>query len=176
MSTSRALTMCRMTDVAYNVFCDSIETQGRALLRVPLVCSNPNGLNMRLTFALQDINDPSLTPPLAVLDHAQILREIMTVYQSSLLGEEDEGERIAGFQKILDIMIDPAIEMCTSTSEEKQRVRPRWDQPVYVLNCLSYLQVCACPSISVPKAEYNAECSRALLLHVRETEDDTRSH
>ncbi|KAF9460640.1 oligomeric Golgi complex subunit 6 [Collybia nuda] len=116
-------TLLEITDVAYSVFYESIEAQGRALLRIPL-----------------DVNDPSLTPPLAILDHAQILREIMTVYQSSLLGEEDEDERATGFQKILDIMIDPAIEMCTSTSTEKQRLRPRWDQPVYVLNCLSYLQ------------------------------------
>ncbi|RDB22992.1 Conserved oligomeric Golgi complex subunit 6 [Hypsizygus marmoreus] len=116
-------TLLEITDVAYNVFYDSISAQGRAILRVPL-----------------DMNDPSLTPPLAILDHVQILREIMTVYQSSFLGEEDESEQVAGFQKILDIMIDPAIEMCCSGSEEKRWLRPRWDQPVYVLNCLSYLQ------------------------------------
>lgn len=87
------------------------------------------------------MNDPSLNPPLAILDHAQVLREIMTVYQSSLLGDEDNAEQVAGFEKILDIMVDPAVEMCASTSEEKKRVRPRWDQAVYILNCLSYLQV-----------------------------------
>lgn len=65
----------------------------------------------------------------------------MAVYQSSFLGEEEESEQVAGFQKILDIMIDPAIDMCTSENEEKRRLRPRWDQPVYVLNCLSYLEV-----------------------------------
>jgi hypothetical protein len=65
----------------------------------------------------------------------------MAVYQSSLLGEEDIDEQSAGFEKILDIMVDPAVEMCISTSEEKKRMRPRWDQAVYVLNCLCYLQV-----------------------------------
>jgi hypothetical protein len=65
----------------------------------------------------------------------------MAVYQSSLLGEEDIDEQSAGFEKILDIMVDPAVEMCISTSEEKKRIRPRWDQAVYVLNCLCYLQV-----------------------------------
>lgn len=65
----------------------------------------------------------------------------MTVYQSSFLGEEEQAEQVADFEKILDIMVDPAIEMCISTSEEKKRVRPRWDQAVYVLNCLSHLQV-----------------------------------
>lgn len=87
------------------------------------------------------MNDPSLTPPLAILDYTQILREIMAVYRSSLLGDEAESDQIAGFQKILDIMIDPAIAMCIASSEEKNRVRPRWDKAVYVLNCLSYLQV-----------------------------------
>ena len=66
----------------------------------------------------------------------------MTVYQSSLLGEEDEAEQIAGFEKILEIMVDPAFVMCIITSEEKKRMRPKWDQAVYVLNCLSYLLVC----------------------------------
>jgi conserved oligomeric Golgi complex subunit 6 len=87
------------------------------------------------------VNDHSLNPPLAILDHALILREIMTVYQSSLLGEEDKAAKVAGFEKILDIMVDPAVEMIASTSEEKKRLRPRWDQAVYVLNCLCYLDV-----------------------------------
>ncbi|KAJ6626835.1 oligomeric complex COG6 [Mycena sp. CBHHK59/15] len=116
-------TLQEITDVAYKVFYDAIETQGRALLRVTL-----------------DLDDPSLTPPLAILDHAQILREIMNVYESSLLGDEGEAEQTAGFQRILDITVDPVIEMCSSNSEEKKRMRPRWDQEVYVLNCLSYLQ------------------------------------
>ncbi|KAJ7462784.1 oligomeric complex COG6 [Mycena galericulata] len=112
-----------ITEVAYKVFYDAIETQGRALLRATL-----------------DLDDPSLTPPLAILDHAQILREVMNVYESSLLGDEDEAEQTAGFQRILDITVDPAIEMCINNSEEKKRLRPRWDRDVYVLNCLSYLQ------------------------------------
>ncbi|KAF8065376.1 oligomeric Golgi complex subunit 6 [Lyophyllum atratum] len=113
-------TLLEITDVAYNVFYESISVQGRALSR--------------------DLNDPSLTPPLAILDHVQILREIMAVYESSFLGEEDETEQVAGFQKILDIMVDPAVEMSTSANEEKLRLRPRWDQPVYALNCLSYIE------------------------------------
>ncbi|KAJ7139696.1 oligomeric Golgi complex subunit 6 [Mycena epipterygia] len=116
-------TLNEITEVAYKVFYDSIETQGRALLRATL-----------------DLDDPSLAPPLAILDHAQILREVMNVYESSLLGDEDEAEQTAGFQRILDITVDPAIEMCTNNSEEKKRMRPRWDREVYVLNCLSYLQ------------------------------------
>ncbi|KAF5378347.1 hypothetical protein D9615_008765 [Tricholomella constricta] len=116
-------TLLEITDLAYSIFYESIAAQGRALLRVQL-----------------DVNDPSLSAPLAILDHVQILREIMTVYQSSFLGEEDESEQIAGFQKILDIMVDPAIQLSTSANEEKRRLRPKWDQPVYALNCLSYLE------------------------------------
>jgi hypothetical protein len=97
----------------------------------------------------QDLDDPSLTPPLAILDHAQILREVMNVYESSLLGDEGEAEQTAGFQRILDVTVDPAIEFCTSNSEEKNRLRPRWDREVYVLNCLSYLQV---RSLSLPQS------------------------
>ncbi|KAJ7293752.1 oligomeric Golgi complex subunit 6 [Mycena rebaudengoi] len=99
-------TLHEITDVAYNAFYEAIETQGRALLRATL-----------------DIDDPSLSPPLAILDHAQVLREVMNVYESSLLGDEGEAEQTAGFQRILDITVDPA-----------------WDREVYVLNCLSYLQ------------------------------------
>ncbi|KAJ7919033.1 oligomeric complex COG6-domain-containing protein [Mycena leptocephala] len=65
---------------------------------------------------------------------------VMNVYESSLLGDEGEAEQTAGFQRILDVTVDPAIEFCTSNSEEKNRLRPRWDREVYVLNCLSYLQ------------------------------------
>ncbi|KAF7367249.1 Conserved oligomeric Golgi complex subunit 6 [Mycena sanguinolenta] len=116
-------TLNEITEVAYKAFYDAIETQGRALLRATL-----------------DLDDPSLAPPLAILDHAQILREVMNVYESSLLGDEGEEEQTAGFRRILDVTVDPAVEFFTSNSEEKKRLRPRWDREVYVLNCLSYLQ------------------------------------
>ena len=62
-------------EIAYQVFYDTVDNLGRALLRNTL-----------------DFGDPSLTPPLVILDHAQILREIMAVYQSSLAGDEDANE------------------------------------------------------------------------------------
>ena len=65
----------------------------------------------------------------------------MAVYQSSLLGDEDETTRVSGFRKELDIMVDPVLEIIVAVSEDKRRHRPRWDQPVYVLNSLTYLQV-----------------------------------
>ncbi|KAF7320183.1 Conserved oligomeric Golgi complex subunit 6 [Mycena kentingensis (nom. inval.)] len=116
-------TLSEITDVAYKVFYDAIEAQAGALHRSTL-----------------DLDDTSLSPPLAILDHAQILREVMNVYESSLLGNEDEAEQAAGFQRILDVTVDPAVEWCISSGEWKKRQRPRWDRDVYVLNCLSYLQ------------------------------------
>ncbi|KAK2459490.1 hypothetical protein APHAL10511_008474 [Amanita phalloides] len=116
-------TLEEITNVAYNVFFDSIDAQGRALLRVPL-----------------DLDDPSVLPSLAILDHCQILREIMTVYQSSLLGDEDESTRGSRFRKVMDIMVDPVLEKIVAISEDKHKLRPKWDQPVYVLNSLTHLQ------------------------------------
>ncbi|PPQ75479.1 hypothetical protein CVT24_013413 [Panaeolus cyanescens] len=116
-------TLKEITEIAYKIFYDAIQTQSQALYRIPL-----------------DHDDPSLTPPPAMLDHAQILREIMAVYQSSLLGDEDEEQLTSGFQKVLDIMIDPLVQVCISSSEEKANLRPRWDDGVYVLNCLCYVE------------------------------------
>ncbi|KAK0502969.1 oligomeric complex COG6 [Armillaria luteobubalina] len=117
-------TLQEITEVAYKVFFDAVEALGRSLLRVPL-----------------DNSDLSLTPPISIIEHAQVLREIMNVYQSSLIGNEDEEKLISGFEHVLDIMVDPAIEMCTNAAEAKARAVPRWDMSVFVLNCLSYLLV-----------------------------------
>lgn len=150
-------TLREITQASYKVFFDTIEAQGRAILRIPL-----------------DLDDPSLAPPNFIMDHAQVLREIMQVYDSSLLDEgvdpsptsgtekmddKDEGDSeddsdagnngndgdananaTKGFNRILDIMVDPAIAMCAAASEEKARLRPQWDSAVFVLNCLCYLK------------------------------------
>lgn len=89
---------------------------------------------------LQDLDEAGVSPPLVILDHAQVLREMMVVYDSSLLGDENEEELLAGFRDILDKMVDPAIEMCLTGAEEKKKQRPTWDKAVFVLNTLSYLQ------------------------------------
>ena len=65
----------------------------------------------------------------------------MTVYQSYLIDGVNESEPQAGFSQVLDIMIDPVVEMCVAASEKKRRLRPKWDQAVFMLNCLSYLLV-----------------------------------
>ncbi|KAH9952062.1 oligomeric complex COG6 [Amylocystis lapponica] len=116
-------TLKELTDVSYKVFFESIELLGRALLRI-----------------LLDNDDTAVSPPLAILDHAQVLREIMVVYDSSALGNESPEELRAGFSDILDRMVDPALEMCVAAADKKSRLRPQWDKLVFVLNTLSYLQ------------------------------------
>ncbi|KAF8436357.1 oligomeric Golgi complex subunit 6 [Boletus edulis BED1] len=117
-------TLQEITGVSYTSFFDSIEAQGRALHRIPL-----------------DLDDPSVSPPHSIIDHAQRLREIMQVYDSSLSeGSSDPSEASMGFRSILDVMVDPTVTMCAAAAEEKARLRPRWDRAVFVLNCLGYLE------------------------------------
>lgn len=94
----------------------------------------------------------------------------MSVYQSSLLGEEGDDERAAAdFQRVSDVMVDPALEMCLAASEEKMRVRPKWDGSVFVLNCLTYLQVRYIPDVYIKIQNANfpiySECVRTILVH-----------
>ncbi|CCL99987.1 uncharacterized protein FIBRA_02012 [Fibroporia radiculosa] len=116
-------TLKEMTDTGYQIFFDAIEAQSRSLLR-----------------AAPDVDDMSVSPPLLILDHTQVLREIMVVYESSLLGDETQEQILSGFRDILDRMMDPVIEMCLTGSEQKKGMRPEWDRAVFVLNTLGYLQ------------------------------------
>ncbi|KAJ4481001.1 oligomeric complex COG6 [Lentinula aciculospora] len=131
-----SVTLKEITDLAYKTFFDSIEAQCRSLARATL-----------------DLDDISLTPPIPILDHVQILREIMAVYQS-YLGDDEYGVEQnsassdndkaytvinSGFLKIGDVMVQPAVDMCLNAAEEKKQLRPEWDKDVFVLNCLSYL-------------------------------------
>lgn len=76
-----------------------------------------------------------------IQDHGQVLREIVVVYESSLLEDETPEQRASGAKQTIDSMVDPAIEMCLSASEEKHKLRQKWDQRVFVLNCLTYIKV-----------------------------------
>ncbi|EPQ57850.1 oligomeric complex COG6 [Gloeophyllum trabeum ATCC 11539] len=122
-----------LSEMSYKVFFDAIEAQGRALLR--------------------DLDDSALSPPATVEEHMQTLREILSVYESSRLDdpsdtqpEEDGkaetsgGQSHFGVERILEIMINPALEVCLTAAEDKKRSRPTWDKSVFVLNCLTYLQ------------------------------------
>ncbi|KAJ3994990.1 oligomeric complex COG6 [Lentinula boryana] len=130
-----SITLKDITDLAYKTFFDSVEAQCRSLARTTL-----------------DLEDTSLTPPIPILDHVQILREIMAVYQSYLgdddqvMKDEEDNKKNptsnisnVGFVRIGDIMVQPAVDMCLNAAEVKKRLRPDWDRDVFVLNCLSYL-------------------------------------
>lgn len=65
----------------------------------------------------------------------------MNVYKSSLMGDESADDLRKGFQSILNIMVDAAINMCLSVSDARQTQKPDWDNDVFVLNCLTHLLV-----------------------------------
>lgn len=75
------------------------------------------------------------------MDHAQLLREIMQVYDSSLSYDD---RLLAGatarFRQILEVMVDPAVAVCVAAAE-KARPHHQWDSAVFILNCLCYLKV-----------------------------------
>ncbi|KAI0253558.1 oligomeric Golgi complex subunit 6 [Lactifluus subvellereus] len=129
---SRALlatTLRETTAASYAVFFDAIAAQGRALLRVSL-----------------DATDASLTPPQALLTHAQDLRAILALHTAEVDGDDDDaagggggGGDGATIERALDALVDPAVRMCVGAAEEKDAVLPAWDRPVFVLNCLTYL-------------------------------------
>lgn len=114
-------TLKAITDAAYQVFFDTIDAQGRSLLRF----LHPP--------------DSDLSPPLALRDSSQVLREIMAVYDSSLLGDEDPTEREAAFAQILEAAVDPAMEMCKRMSDLREGM-PTWDKAVFLVNCTTYMQ------------------------------------
>lgn len=66
----------------------------------------------------------------------------MGVYQSSLLGGEEDSEKIEGFGKVLDVTIDPLVTMCIEGAKEKKKLRPKWDAEVFVVNALEWILVC----------------------------------
>lgn len=106
--------------------------------------------------------DSTLTPPLALRDTCQILREILGVYDASLV---DEADRESDFAKVLDRAVDPVVEMCERMAEMRAvpssgggssgsaAVPPagsagstaEWEKDIFMVNCLGYLVVSPLP-------------------------------
>jgi conserved oligomeric Golgi complex subunit 6 len=140
-----------MTDVANQVFFDTVEAQGRSLLRFLHVgrsqaSSRMKTPNIHIGMRTQP-PDPDLSPPLALRDLSQVLREIMTVYDSSLLeGEvlDDNKEKDAiggkGFSRVLDAAVGPALEMCRRMGDMKKETST-WDKGIFLVNCIVHFQV-----------------------------------
>jgi conserved oligomeric Golgi complex subunit 6 len=153
----------RTTAASYTVFFDAIAAQGRALLRVSL-----------------DTADPSLTPPQALLTHAQDLRAILALHTAEAEADDDgDGESEADgatIERALDALVDPAVRMCVGAAEEKDAVLRRraapagaaatWDRPVFVLNCLTYLADTLAPHPCA--ARKRAELDSTVEVRVRE--------
>ncbi|KAG8970571.1 Golgi transport complex subunit 6 [Tulasnella sp. 419] len=114
-------TLKEITDVAYRVFFDTIDAQGRSLLRF----LHPP--------------EPDLAAPLALRDQIHVLREIMGVYESSLMGENDPAEREREFSQILEAAIDPAMEMCNKMCELKKDLTS-WNRAIFLINCYVFVQ------------------------------------
>lgn len=94
--------------------------------------------------------DDDLSPPFALRDVSQVLREIMTVYDSSMLELEagsraSDAEGIAEreeFNGVMDAAVGPALEMCRRMAELRKDSTV-WEKEIFLVNCTSYLQVCS---------------------------------
>ncbi|GAA5821598.1 hypothetical protein JCM3770_005309 [Rhodotorula araucariae] len=111
-------TLGEIMDHAYEVFFETLKAQGRSLLRF--------------------IQPPAaaLSAPMQLREILSTLREIMTVYASSLLETEDSAPslrvRETDFLDVLDAALDPALDMCARMAE----MRPaEWDRSVFWVNC-----------------------------------------
>lgn len=85
--------------------------------------------------------DATLSPPLALRDSTQILREIIAVYDTSLVDESDRAND-EDFAKLLEKAVDPAVEMCERMADMRKGNGGDWERDIFLINCLGYLQVC----------------------------------
>ncbi|GAA5868756.1 hypothetical protein JCM8547_005368 [Rhodosporidiobolus lusitaniae] len=112
--------LTEIMDHAYEVFFETLRAQGRSLLRF--------------------VQPPAaaLSAPSQLRDVLLTLREIMTVYASSLLEHEHSSThaspatREADFQDVLDAALDPALQMCGTMAGMRQSERER---AVFWVNC-----------------------------------------
>ncbi|CCA71103.1 hypothetical protein PIIN_05038 [Serendipita indica DSM 11827] len=121
-------TLKEITETSLNVFFDTVRAHGRSLLRFlhPL--------------------EADLAPPMALRESCMILREIMQVYDSSLIEDETPQQRQEGFRDVLDSMVKPMLDMCTTMSNLMKKPAAKgpdmsaWDRAVFMINCLVYIE------------------------------------
>ncbi|WVQ92239.1 hypothetical protein IAS59_006048 [Cryptococcus gattii] len=110
-------------DQAYIVFYETLDAQGRSLLRF----LHPP--------------DATLTPPITLRDAAHILRELLSVYSTSLIdpAERESDEDLA---KLLDKAIGPCVEMCERMAEMRRGKSGggEWERDIFMVNSLGYLE------------------------------------
>ena len=95
-------------------------------------------LEVRRHFTDAQPPDATLTPPLALRDACQILREIIQVYDTSLVDPADRSTS-STFAVLLGKAIDPSVEMCERMAELRKGAT-NWDKDIFLINCLGYLQ------------------------------------
>ncbi|ORX35318.1 putative intra-golgi transport-related protein [Kockovaella imperatae] len=101
-------------------FFETLDAQGRSLLRF----LHPP--------------DATLTPPVALRDSCQILRELIAVYETSLVDPADRPND-SDFSTLLEKAVDPAIEMCERVADLRKGATS-WDKDIFLINCLGYLE------------------------------------
>lgn len=116
-------TLQEIHDQAYIVFYETLDAQGRSLLRF----LHPP--------------DATLTPPITLRDAAHILRELLSVYSTSLIdpAERESDEDLA---KLLDKAIGPCVEMCERMAEMRRGKSGggEWERDIFMVNSLGYLE------------------------------------
>ncbi|KAL7409891.1 oligomeric Golgi complex subunit 6 [Mrakia frigida] len=115
-------TLQEIHDVSYKAFFDTLDAKGRSLLRF----LHPP--------------DSDLSPPLALRDSVQTLREIMSVYESTLIGVADDPRVEGDFARILDAAVDPPLEMCRRMADLRKGEGGEWEKAVFLANCVGYLE------------------------------------
>ncbi|CDZ97324.1 casein kinase i [Phaffia rhodozyma] len=124
--------------VSYKSFFDTLDARGRSLLR------------------FLHAPDADLSPPPALRNATQVLREIMSVYESNLLDvlpeqsslskENGVDEDETDFERILDAAVDPPLEMCKRMADRRTPAPGQtdrdveWDKAVFLINCVGYLE------------------------------------
>jgi hypothetical protein len=150
--------MFRIYNQSYAAFLETLDAQGRSMLRFLHVRFSPQYQSHT------DVQPPdaSLTPPLALRDACQILREIIQVYDSSLVDQADRSDS-ATFSQLLGKAVDPSVEMCERMADLRKGAT-NWDKDIFLINCLGYLQTTL---TSVPfTAERVEDLEKKIQLHV----------
>ena len=191
----------RIHDVSYKAFFDTLDAKGRSLLRflhvrpsfsLPLPSQMPSTqvhlprLELTLPSSILSLSpssssssqppDSDLSPPLALRDSAQTLREIMTVYEATLIGVADDPRVEGDFSRILDAAVDPPLEMCRRMADLRKGEGGEWEKAVFLANCVGYLEVSCLDLLALGRGRKEARrdeerddaSSRGLVLVVLE--------
>ena len=116
--------LCRaLSDLAAfanRAFFDTLEEQGRALVRAAVVAP---GLDLK--------------PPLAIRDAMGTLKEIMQVHKQSLLDEEDRTE-LDDFDTVLETALRPVADLVQAMKENRPQ---ETEKLIFECNCTVFVQV-----------------------------------